>query len=132
MQTSERPLFVPGVWGPYFSAMLPNLYLNEGGQSSTGQLVMIIIIYIMCVYVYILCIFICTCTFLCILSIYYACVHAFRCAKKVRWCMHIIIYCIYNLKSDELQNLCVQTLKYYKNCYTSIIIHTLQQHYIYM
>lgn len=32
-------MFVPGVWGPYFSAMVPNLYLNEGGQSSTGQLV---------------------------------------------------------------------------------------------
>lgn len=32
-------MFVPGVWGPYFSAMVPGLFLNEGGQSSTGQLV---------------------------------------------------------------------------------------------
>ena len=32
-------MFVPGVWGPYFSAMIPDLYLSEGGQSSTGQLV---------------------------------------------------------------------------------------------
>ena len=38
-QSSQQAVFVPGVWGPYFSAMLPGLYLNEGGQSSTGQLV---------------------------------------------------------------------------------------------
>lgn len=36
---SEKPIFVKGVWGPYFSAMMPRLWLNEGGQSATGKLV---------------------------------------------------------------------------------------------
>ncbi|XP_065129030.1 FGGY carbohydrate kinase domain-containing protein isoform X6 [Paramisgurnus dabryanus] len=39
MAVSSRALFVPGVWGPYLSAMLPDLWLNEGGQSVTGRLV---------------------------------------------------------------------------------------------
>lgn len=38
-QISEQPLFVPGVWGPCLSAMVPGLWLNEGGQSATGRLV---------------------------------------------------------------------------------------------
>ncbi|XP_039590649.1 FGGY carbohydrate kinase domain-containing protein [Polypterus senegalus] len=38
MAISEKPLFVPGVWGPYFSAMVPGFWLNEGGQSATGRL----------------------------------------------------------------------------------------------
>jgi D-ribulokinase len=36
MATTERPTFVPGVWGPYFDAMVPGLWLNEGGQSAAG------------------------------------------------------------------------------------------------
>lgn len=39
MAVSRQPRFVPGVWGPYFSAMLPGLWLTEGGQSATGALI---------------------------------------------------------------------------------------------
>ncbi|XP_045753531.1 FGGY carbohydrate kinase domain-containing protein isoform X6 [Mirounga angustirostris] len=39
MGISKDPIFVPGVWGPYFSAMVPGFWLNEGGQSVTGKLV---------------------------------------------------------------------------------------------
>ncbi|CAJ0961955.1 unnamed protein product, partial [Mesorhabditis belari] len=38
MALSPMARFIPGVWGPYFSAVLPNLWLNEGGQSATGAL----------------------------------------------------------------------------------------------
>ena len=36
MTSTRAPVFVPGVWGPYFSAMVPQLWLNEGGQSAAG------------------------------------------------------------------------------------------------
>jgi D-ribulokinase len=36
MSTTSEPAFVPGVWGPYFQAMVPGLWLNEGGQSAAG------------------------------------------------------------------------------------------------
>jgi len=36
MTTTRSPVFVPGVWGPYFSAMVPQAWLNEGGQSVAG------------------------------------------------------------------------------------------------
>ncbi|MBP7001626.1 FGGY-family carbohydrate kinase [Amaricoccus sp.] len=36
MTTTREPVFVPGVWGPYFSAMVPGMWLNEGGQSAAG------------------------------------------------------------------------------------------------
>jgi D-ribulokinase len=36
MTTTRTPVFVPGVWGPYHSAMLPDMWLNEGGQSAAG------------------------------------------------------------------------------------------------
>jgi FGGY-family pentulose kinase len=39
MAVSEKPLFIPGIWGPYPNAMIPGLWLTEGGQSATGSLV---------------------------------------------------------------------------------------------
>ena len=39
MAVSSKPLFIRGIWGPYFSAMIPGLWLTEGGQSATGALI---------------------------------------------------------------------------------------------
>jgi FGGY-family pentulose kinase len=39
MAVAREPRFVPGVWGPYWSAMVPGLWLAEAGQSATGALV---------------------------------------------------------------------------------------------
>lgn len=39
MAVSPRARFVRGVWGPYFSAMIPGYWLTEGGQSATGALI---------------------------------------------------------------------------------------------
>ncbi|CEL54104.1 putative sugar kinase YDR109C OS=Saccharomyces cerevisiae (strain ATCC 204508 / S288c) GN=YDR109C PE=1 SV=1 [Rhizoctonia solani AG-1 IB] len=36
---SPKGIFVPGVWGPYKNAVFPGWWMNEGGQSSTGQLI---------------------------------------------------------------------------------------------
>lgn len=36
MATTTAPRFTPGVWGPYDSAMVEGLWLNEGGQSAAG------------------------------------------------------------------------------------------------
>jgi FGGY-family pentulose kinase len=38
MGLSREPRFVPGVWGPYYGAVVPELWLNEGGQSASGAL----------------------------------------------------------------------------------------------
>ena len=38
MALSADPRMVPGVWGPYYGAVAPGLWLNEGGQSVTGAL----------------------------------------------------------------------------------------------
>ncbi|GMP36444.1 hypothetical protein CsSME_00008575 [Camellia sinensis var. sinensis] len=38
MAVSRNKLFIPGIWGPYWSAMVPEYWLTEGGQSATGAL----------------------------------------------------------------------------------------------
>jgi ribulose kinase len=38
MAVSPEERRVPGLWGPYYGAMIPGLWLNEGGQSATGAL----------------------------------------------------------------------------------------------
>lgn len=39
MAVSAQPRFIRGIWGPYHSAMVPGLWLTEGGQSATGALI---------------------------------------------------------------------------------------------
>jgi FGGY-family pentulose kinase len=40
---SPKGIMVDGVWGPYKHAVFPGMWMNEGGQSSTGQLIDFII-----------------------------------------------------------------------------------------
>jgi len=39
MAVSKTKNYIPGVWGPYYNAMIPEYWLSEGGQSATGALV---------------------------------------------------------------------------------------------
>ena len=39
MAVSAKPRFIHGIWGPYYSAMIPGRWLTEGGQSATGALI---------------------------------------------------------------------------------------------
>ncbi|HKQ70639.1 MAG TPA: FGGY-family carbohydrate kinase, partial [Polyangiaceae bacterium] len=39
MAVSRDARFIPGIWGPYRSAMVPGMWLTEGGQSATGALI---------------------------------------------------------------------------------------------
>ena len=43
MGVSREPRFINGVWGPYYGAMVPGMWLNEGGQSATGSLIDLVI-----------------------------------------------------------------------------------------
>lgn len=36
MTTTSARVFAPGIWGPYYSAMVPGVWLLEGGQSAAG------------------------------------------------------------------------------------------------
>lgn len=38
MSISDKSLEIPGIWGPYKDAIMPNYYLHEAGQSATGLL----------------------------------------------------------------------------------------------
>lgn len=37
MAVSQEPKYIEGIWGPYYSAMVPGMWLTEGGQSSAGS-----------------------------------------------------------------------------------------------
>jgi FGGY-family pentulose kinase len=39
MAVSVEAKYIPGIWGPYRSAMVPGMWLTEGGQSATGALI---------------------------------------------------------------------------------------------
>lgn len=38
LAVTREAVFVPGVWGPYRDVVLPGLWMAEGGQSATGEL----------------------------------------------------------------------------------------------
>ncbi len=37
MAVSREPKYISGVWGPYYGAMIPGMWLTEGGQSAAGS-----------------------------------------------------------------------------------------------
>jgi FGGY-family pentulose kinase len=37
MAVSREPRYINGVWGPYYGAMVPGMWLTEGGQSTAGS-----------------------------------------------------------------------------------------------
>lgn len=38
MAVKSEPTFIKGIWGPYWSSMVEDMWLTEGGQSATGKL----------------------------------------------------------------------------------------------
>lgn len=39
MAASKEPKFVKGIWGPFQDAMIPGMWVSEGGQSASGSLI---------------------------------------------------------------------------------------------
>lgn len=37
MAVSREPVFIDGIWGPYYGAMVTGMWLTEGGQSTAGS-----------------------------------------------------------------------------------------------
>jgi FGGY-family pentulose kinase len=37
MAVAQQPIYINGIWGPYFGAMVPGMWLTEGGQSAAGS-----------------------------------------------------------------------------------------------
>lgn len=37
MAVSREARYIPGIWGPYYGAMVPDMWLTEGGQSAAGS-----------------------------------------------------------------------------------------------
>jgi FGGY-family pentulose kinase len=37
MAVSREPRYIDGIWGPYYGAMVPGMWLTEGGQSTAGS-----------------------------------------------------------------------------------------------
>merc|ERR1712190_404864 len=35
----EDKVFVEGIWGPFYSSLMPSMWLLEAGQSATGSLI---------------------------------------------------------------------------------------------
>ena len=39
MASSTKEKFIDGIWGPYYEAMVPGMWLTEAGQSASGKLI---------------------------------------------------------------------------------------------
>lgn len=39
MAVTQQERFLPGIWGPYYGALMPGMWLTEGGQSAAGALI---------------------------------------------------------------------------------------------